>query len=388
MKIKYIINARIPTEKAHGYQICKMCEEFARAGHNVELIVPRKKDNSVREDVFAYYGLESNFAVTYLGCPNFVRLNPYIGRLSWYLQVIAYLAVLFFQKPGKECIIYTRDPEIVWLFKKRGYRVACEIHEWFGRRKKLALNLLKGVDWMITTNKFIKEKFVDNGFAGKRILVAPNGINLPMFALGLDRQEARSKLSLDEETKELIKDRKLLVYTGSFETMGVDKGIKEIFASLKQLDRSDVMFLAVGGSEKEIDKYEALAGEAGVKGKTSLLPRVSRDELAKFGQAADILLMPFPDKAHYKYFMSPLKTFEYMAAGRPIIASDLPSIREILEEDSAFFCRAGDSNDLAEKINYVLDNPGEGEKRAAKAHEKAGEYTWERRAERVLKFIE
>ena len=38
MKIKYITNARIPTEKAHGYQICKMCEEFGRVGVEVELI--------------------------------------------------------------------------------------------------------------------------------------------------------------------------------------------------------------------------------------------------------------------------------------------------------------------------------------------------------------
>ena len=54
MKLYYIANARIPTEKAHGVQIMKMCEAFVDAGHEVKLIVPKRK-NPIQEDPFAYY---------------------------------------------------------------------------------------------------------------------------------------------------------------------------------------------------------------------------------------------------------------------------------------------------------------------------------------------
>ena len=60
MKLSYIVNLRIPTEKAHGYQICKMCEEFAGLGIDVELITPTRK-NSIEVDLFEYYGLRGRF---------------------------------------------------------------------------------------------------------------------------------------------------------------------------------------------------------------------------------------------------------------------------------------------------------------------------------------
>ena len=57
MKILYIANARIPTEKAHGFQICKMCEQLSLQGAEVELIVPKRK-NKITQDVFQYYDLK------------------------------------------------------------------------------------------------------------------------------------------------------------------------------------------------------------------------------------------------------------------------------------------------------------------------------------------
>ena len=56
MKILYMANARIPTEKAHGYQICKMCEEFSSAGVEVELWAPTR-ENSIKKNAFDFYNL-------------------------------------------------------------------------------------------------------------------------------------------------------------------------------------------------------------------------------------------------------------------------------------------------------------------------------------------
>src|SRR5580704_10891635 len=81
MKILYIANMRLPTEKAHGAQIMKMCEAFARQGCEVELMVP-VRTNEIKEDPFVYYGVEKKFTVTYIRTPDTVGW----GKLGFLLQ--------------------------------------------------------------------------------------------------------------------------------------------------------------------------------------------------------------------------------------------------------------------------------------------------------------
>ena len=77
-----------------------------------------------------------------------------------------------------------------------------------------------------------------------------------------------------------------------------------------------------------------------------------------------------------------------MASGRPIIASDLPSIREILNDKNCIFFQAGDFYDLSDKINYVLNNKEEARVKAGQANRDVLKYSWDKRAEKILKFIE
>ena len=65
MQIKYITNVRVPTSRAHGFAIMKMCEKFAEAGAQVELVVPDKQNNEKEKDPFVYYGLKKNFEIIY-----------------------------------------------------------------------------------------------------------------------------------------------------------------------------------------------------------------------------------------------------------------------------------------------------------------------------------
>ncbi len=124
-----IINARIPTEKAHGYQIAKMCQAFARQGANISLWAP-KRANEISDSVFSYYNLpEGSFSVRFINSIDLIDMGLK-GRFGYTLQTAYFLFKLFFTKVPKETVIYTRQPEIVWLFSLRGFKVIYEDHAW------------------------------------------------------------------------------------------------------------------------------------------------------------------------------------------------------------------------------------------------------------------
>ncbi len=76
MRIYYVANARIPTEKAHGIQIMSMCEAFASLGHEVTLVVPKRK-NTLTDDPFLYNGVAKNFSIEQIATLDF----PWIGTI-------------------------------------------------------------------------------------------------------------------------------------------------------------------------------------------------------------------------------------------------------------------------------------------------------------------
>lgn len=381
MKFLYIANARIPTEKAHGYQICKMCEEFARAGIDIELWVPGRK-NSIKDDLYNYYGLERNFTIKKISNFDFLGFSPILEKYFFRLQSIFYCLKLFFKKIDKDSIIYTRSPEIVWTFAMRGKKVIFEDHQWTESKERFYKFLIGKAFKIVVVTAGIKDIFVKNGFKKENILVAPDGVDLKKFDINLTKEQARRQLKLPQE-------KIILGYTGRFKTMEQDKGIKDILKALKIIARKheNIFFIAVGGGNNDIKYYQKIAVELGVQNNTILLGRVDMDRLAIYQKACDGLLMPFPFTKHYAHYMSPLKMFEYMASKRPIIASGLPSIREILNENNAVLVRPGDYKDLADGIEKVIINKELSGRLAEQAFKDAQEYSWEKRAERILDFI-
>ncbi len=386
MKIIYLVNARIPTEKAHGYQIMKMCEEFFLQKVDIELWVPTRA-NPIKYNAFEYYKLDESFKIKYLSSFDFLRFVKIFGRWSYYAQVLTFALKVLINKIPKDAIVYTRNPELAFILKLKGHKVVYECHDWFATKAKINLFLLKKCDKIVCTNNYIKQNFINNGFDEKKLLTAPNGVDISIFGIKDNKEEAVKKLKLEKEIEEKLLLSKVLLYTGSYKTMEVGKGIRETLEALKILDKENLFFVAVGGSEAHIKFYQDLAKELGVADSTLFLGRYEQRELALFQRASDMLMMPFPDKAHYKYHMTPLKMFEYLAGGRPIIASDLPSIREILDENTAVFCEPGNASDLALAIKNTIANHGLVEFICKNAKVEAEKYTWDERARRVREFL-
>ena len=82
MKIFYVTNARLPTEKAHGLATVKLCEAFARLGADVTIFAPRRI-NPIHQDARAYYGVAPNFRIRYLPSVDLLWLG--FGELFFFL---------------------------------------------------------------------------------------------------------------------------------------------------------------------------------------------------------------------------------------------------------------------------------------------------------------
>jgi len=375
MKLTYLSNSRLPTEKAHGLQVMKVCESFAQAGCEVELVVPRRR-NELRQDAFDYYGLERSFKVMYLPCIDLMRDNSSFNRFAFWFELLTFmLSARKYLRRKDYGLLYTRELTAGLFFS--GYSL--ELHAVAQNLRRLNGRLLRRAGKIITVTQGIKDELISAGIKKEKILVAPDGVDLKIFDLTISQAEARRDLSLPE-------DRKILGYTGKFTTMEQDKGIENIFQALKSAGRNDWLFAAAGGSEAEIGRYRRRAAELGISDQVVLLGECLQSRLAIFQKACDMLLMPFPNTRHYAHYMSPLKMFEYMASLRPIIATDLPSIREVLDESNAVLVKPDDPAALAAAIAGLLADPQAGSRFAEAAYQKVKDYTWENRAGIVLAF--
>ena len=114
MKLVYIANIRLPTEKAHGLQIMKMCESFAMLkiaskDVEVELVVPGKS-NYIKEDPFLFYNVKRNFKIIKIPCFDLFFTNGFAGKVSFFAQTICFLFIarIYFLFNHFD-ILYTRD---------------------------------------------------------------------------------------------------------------------------------------------------------------------------------------------------------------------------------------------------------------------------------------
>ena len=138
----------------------------------------------------------------------------------------------------------------------------------------------------------------------KNILVAHDGVSLQRFGHTLDKQEARKQFGL-------APDKNLSVYAGTVSKL---KGIDYLIEAARLLPEVD--FLLAGPFSVEFQNK-------GFSPNIKFLGKKEQKDIAVLLQAADVLLLPHPKG---EYSQSPMKLFEYMASGTPIVASRLPSI--------------------------------------------------------------
>jgi glycosyltransferase involved in cell wall biosynthesis len=206
------------------------------------------------------------------------------------------------------------------------------------------------------------------------VVIAPNGVDLERFGSLPDPAAARRQLGL--------RDAPTVMCTGH---LYGGRGAEIFLALAKSLP--GVQFVWVGGRPEDIAHWKRRAESDNVLF-TGFVPN---RELPLYQAAADILLMPYSHSilgssgsASSAAVASPMKMFEYMAAGRAIVSSDLSVIREVLNEKNAVFCRPDEIADWRLVIEALLEDPDRRTALGSRARHDVQGYTWVSRARRIM----
>ena len=377
-KILYLSNLRLPTEKAYGIQIAKMCEAFSLIPETeLELAYPYRK-NPITTDFFEYYSVKKNFRVKKL--PALDMYTPgSSGKITVGLKSFISAVILFFYALSKKAdVIYSRDELIIFFLSFFKKNLVFEAHR-FSIKRKIFYNRFKKAEIkIIAISEAIKKDLVNMGFESKNILVAHDGVDINLFDIDIIKEEARAKTNLP-------KNQEIVMYTGHlFEWKGAGTLLEVARMSKIKGQRSDFLFVFVGGTEYDVKQFRKKAEDLD---NVLILGYKPHKEIPVFLKAADVLVLPNSASEKISSYTSPLKLFEYMSSGRPIVASELLSIKEILNSENSVLVGSDDPESLVGGISKVIENSSFGEMISQKAKEDVKNYTWQKRAERIVAYL-
>lgn len=371
MKIGAIAPSHVPSNTANSIQVMKVCQALAQLGHTVKLWVPGQTATPW-EQLSGYYGVTTPFEISWL--PFQPKLKRYDLALSGVNRAAGWQADL----------VYTWMSQAAVYGQVRGLPVVLEVHD--RPTGKLGPWLLQRTVKMrgrkrlaVITRALVRvlEQEFDLAIPPEKVIIAPDGVDLERYDNLPDAPSARAMIGLPHQ-------QLTAVYTGH---LYAGRGV-ELLLGLAQAF-PQVHFLLVGGNPQSVESCRKQAALAGLTNLT-FTGFVENQRLALYQAAGDILLMPYgrviagSSGGNTADICSPMKMFEYMAAGRAILSSDLPVLREVLNETNAAFCAADELSSWKTGLQALLNDPARRQAIGIQAKMDAQRYSWKSRAEATL----
>lgn len=372
MRIFYFSGASFPSSEARAVHVIKMCEAFGKAGHEVTLFAMGEPNTDARI-IFESYNVAGHFRLSLSKTARIPMLSNY-KRLKHISEQM--------KNFGRPDMVYGRDPVALALYAPPRIPMVFEAMRAPSNKAEHSaiakLTKKPGFCGIIALSDALKQVLLRQFPALKpeQIFVAHDAAEVPENISG-KAQKIPPVTGRKDATK--------IGYAGSFHH---GKGLSMIFKIAPLLPDCD--FHILGGSKDELAKVARL----NPLGNIILHGHRPHSEIAGMLKAFDIVLAPYQHAALIKTgknisrWISPMKVFEYMAAGRPIVASDLSILREFLtDRENALLVPAGDPLAWVEAIQALRSDPELGKTLARKAlADLKGNFTWDKRAETILDF--
>lgn len=365
-RIISIFAGRFPGEKAAAIFEDLNAESFATAGHETIVLAPRRRGRGIVE--------RRAYRTVFLPTLDFTDV-PLVSPVAGYLHtaVFTIMVCLWFMVHGRQNDMVISNDALPLLATTlvRKYTMY-EMHDFADRSLWMYETLFRRTRWILVTNEWKRNKLAaDFSVPQEKIILERNAVDVDAFGK-TDKLTAREALGL-------AKTIKIALYTGHLYQW---KGADTLARAAALLPEVTVMF--VGGTAGDLARFNASwAAVPNIK----IIGHVPHEQIPLWQSAADVLVLPNSAKEEISiHYTSPMKLFEYMASERPIIASDLPSIKEILPESIGYYATPDDPESFAHAIKSALDDSRD-LGRARLGRELAQQYSWQKRAERILSLI-
>jgi glycosyltransferase involved in cell wall biosynthesis len=359
MKLYYITRVSIPSLAAQSVQIASMCEAFCKESIEFKLISPLTYENKDLKKIFKWD-----------------KVNIKFKKFKYLEFTIKSFFKVLKEKPTH---IFTRDIVIAFILSFVNIKVIYEVHK--EPRTKIAdffIKYLKNKSnfKLVSISKTLKEFYIKSyQYKDNQILDYHDGVCVEKY----DKYRQISKKVIREEL-DLPKYKTIVMHTGSL----YDGRGAELFEIIIK-NFPEIYFVQVGGSKEYIDKWRNYyKNYSNIK----IIEHQDNGILVKYQMSADLLFYPLTKKVSTWWCCSPMKIFEYMATGIPILASNIGSVEEVLTEKNAIIFNPENKQSIIDGVKWFLENREKAKQLAQNALQEVREkYTWEKRVKNILEFI-
>lgn len=370
MKIAYFASSRFPSYAANSVQVLKMCQAFAAMGHEVELYARRGNNEILPQQIFAFYGVAETFRINLVQAP----MQWAVGGMLFGQRAVAAMK----QSGFKPDIVYGRNIYALLACSQLPAALYFEAHDIPSNPGRRLLEKILFTRRNFTALITINQALHDYYLRACPILSRSNSITTTVAHDGAD-------LPVVETQPHNVSGPVKIGYAGG---LYPGKGIEIIAAAAAALPECE--FHIAGGSDQEVLCWQTRCRAPNLHFHCHL----EHARIPAFLAGCDILVAPFLRRVttnpqgigNIAAWMSPLKIFEYMASRRPIIASQLPAIEEILSDGrSALLVNPDQPAAWSAAIARLAADSSLQQRLAASAFaDFKRQYTWQARAEKVL----
>jgi glycosyltransferase involved in cell wall biosynthesis len=368
MNLLYLSLAYVPSRRAASVHVMSMCSALGRAGHAVELVAKRMDEPSAAGlDDFAFYGVPPTFTLTKLARP---------PRRGGGLVFAGLMARHLARRRKTVDLVYSRDLLGTLAAATLGMPFVFEAHGIPTQpsyrailRRVLASRSLRG---LVSISDALRRDLADEGFhvPATATVIAPDAANPPA------REPA--------PPNGLHGTRPRVGYVGN---LYEGRGVELIIELAARLPHCDVEI--VGGRESDLARWRA----KDLPSNLTLAGFVPPSQLGERYASFDVLLMPYASTnvraasgSDISRWISPMKLFEYMAAKRPMVSSDLPVLREVLVDgENALIAPSDDIPAWQRAVQRLIEDRPLAARIATTAYQQlVREHTWDARVQRIL----
>jgi glycosyltransferase involved in cell wall biosynthesis len=386
MKIAYVHRTPMPSEKANAFQTLEVAKALYNKGIDIEFFCPKAKKKwsykKTKREIELYYGKKIPFRFRFSKAVTKHNLFSNIMRSIYLLQKII-------KNSNEYNLFYTRQPYFLLALSLFKRPLIYEIHQWKfynskAREKFIKFLILKALNQkqcktVVCISEELRKRWVKLGVQSNKTITAHDAVDFTGFSTLVDKSDARASLNLNENMK-------IVSYVGS---LYKNRAIKDIIWAASQIP--DIIFRIIGGPQNNKKALQKIITNKGIKN-IVLTGRIHRTKIPIQLFASDVLLFTMNEDTFTYDICSPMKIFEYLAAGRAIVAPDLPSMREILSFDFCFLYQFPNKYSLKEKIIEAINFTNKdynSEKQKAGRIVVNKKYTWEQRTKLIMtKYME